>query len=196
MENSYTPDASNQATANQLAESIRDILAGLLGTDQQNADNIKEGTTNLFLTAAERSMIIGEYAATRWGDEAWKLSGTGDFLDIITSTQKYTFWSRFDPAADGDSAGWDIILAPGSYLFSVLGQKDGSSGKVDWYFDAVKIISLQDWYAASSTPNTLFTLSELTVTAGVHRIKYVVNGKHASSGGYRCSITKIWFKKM
>jgi hypothetical protein len=77
----------------------------------------------------------------------------------------------------------------------VLGLKQSNGGKLDWYLDGSTFATGQDWYAASNSLNTMFTVTNVSVAAsGWHVVKYVVNGRNASNTtGYRAPLTKMWF---
>jgi len=121
---------------------------------------------------------IGEYSTT----------GSSAFNRMVFNTSQILGFQTFHQG-DGDSLIFDVPLASGSYLFSVVGTKFATRGKIDWYIDGVQFISGQDWYNASSQNNHQYTASVVCSYSGVHEIKYIQNGHHASATGSGVSIT-------
>jgi len=87
-------------------------------------------------------------------------------------------------ANDGDYAIIKCILAAGNYTIRHYYTKSSTAGKHDIYVDGVKVTSsVIDQYAASTAQAATDTAITLAV-AGEHTFKWLVNGKHASSGDY------------
>lgn len=133
--------------------------------------------------------------ATLWHDEATVVAGNAIAITLNTS-QLYSALHNQNPAADGDAFTQTVVLAEGTYSFYVLGRTGSGLGRLDWYIDDVKVISAQDWYAASITYNVIQSANNIGIAeGGRHVLKGVVNGKHVSSAGYAIYLTKYWFKQ-
>jgi hypothetical protein len=133
--------------------------------------------------------------ATLWHDEATVVAGNAIAITFNTS-QLYNALHNQNPAADGGAFTQTVVLAEGTYSFYALGRTGSGLGRLDWYIDDVKVISAQDWYAASITYNVIQTATDIVIAeGGRHVLKGVVNGKHVSSTGYAIYLTKYWFKQ-
>lgn len=90
-------------------------------------------------------------------------------------------------AADGDYYICNVLLAPGTYTWLANYAKNTSFGKVDLYFDGVKVNSTTlDMYASSASYANDWSVTGITVSSYMlHEIKLVINGKNASSSDYR-----------
>lgn len=131
--------------------------------------------------------------AVMWHDESIVLTGVA-FSKVVSATQLYAMRVFQNPAANGDSFTNGFYLKGGTYTFVVLGESRADSPLIDWYVDNVKVVSLQDWYAASTNSNIEKTASVTVVGDGYHVLKGVVNGKNGSSTNYFVVLTKMYFK--
>lgn len=95
------------------------------------------------------------------------------------------------PPADGDSFTHPFYLAAGSYTMKVMGYEGVGRGRIDWYIDGVKVISLQDWYAAVDANNIIKSASVTVVGNGRHTLTCIVNGKNGASAEYYIDLTTI-----
>jgi hypothetical protein len=130
--------------------------------------------------------------ATMWHQEALVTVGNAIAQYIISAMPYCAYW-RQNAAANGDTFTHSCMLAAGTYSFYVEGHTWLDMGKIDWYVDNVKVVSLQDWYG-SEVYGVVKSAASITVSgSGRHVIKGVVNGKHASSGGYQIPLVKYWF---
>lgn len=173
---------------------IRDILATLAGADRPSADDTKEGSTNLFLTAAERAAIAAMVVLPRVVNffHVQSVVTVGNALARTTPVdQIFNYQAYQNAAANGDTFTQDFTCAAGTYSFSSYGSSTTDRGRIDWYIDATKVVSLEEWYAASAG-DILKTTSSIAITAGAHTLSGVVNGKHASSSGYKIVLAAMW----
>jgi len=130
---------------------------------------------------------------TMWHDESTVTAGNA-IANVVDTGSRYCTYSNQNTAADGDTFTQSFLLAAGTYSLCVLGSTFTSRGKIDWYIDDVKVVSLQDWYAASLGINTIKTVGSIAVVGnGRHVLKGVINGKHASSSSYFMLLQKMWF---
>ena len=130
--------------------------------------------------------------ATMWHDASIVTAGNAI---VIThdALQNYSLFSQQPNAADGDTFTQSFLLAAGTYTLAVLGQTNNSKGRIDWYIDNVKVVSLQDWYSAGVVYNVVQSVASITVTgSGRHVLKGVINGHNGSSSNYWMLLTKIW----
>lgn len=96
-------------------------------------------------------------------------------------------------ATDGDYFELQkILLKAGSYTCRVVGQTTSDRCKLDWALDGVSQTTGQDWYSGSIAYNVVKTFTLTVLTDGVHTLRGTVNGKNASSSGYRFALTKVW----
>lgn len=132
--------------------------------------------------------------ATLWHEEATVTAGNALAVDISTGAYCNGWWWQ-SAAANGDTFTQTFVLAEGTYTFYALGRNHTSGGRIDWYIDDVAFTTAQDWYAGSVAPNIVKSVAGVVIAeGGRHVLKGVVNGKHASSGGYAMYLTKYWFK--
>jgi len=97
-------------------------------------------------------------------------------------------------ANNGDEYTFSVFIAAGNYTFYHLGRKVTDGGKLDWYVDGSSVATGRDWYAATAT-TYIDSFAVTIATSGYHVIKIKVNGKNASSSGYRATFAKIWGKQ-
>ena len=137
-------------------------------------------------------VALADRNKTIWHDENTVLAGNAEtaYFDALQRYGTYSF--RASPA-DGDSFTQEIVLASGTYTLYNLGAEGAAAGKLDWYLDAVKIVSGQDWYNAATIRNIFKSTASIAVAGGRYVFKGVVNGKHASSSNYNYYLTKSWF---
>jgi hypothetical protein len=124
-------------------------------------------------------------------DQSKVLNGN-DLLVLVQNYQMYGFEASQQPAQNGDSFQQTFELAAGNYDFNVLGIVGVDKALVDFYIDNVLIGSI-DWYNSSNIYNTKKILPAIAISDGQHVLKAVVNGKNASSTGYKLNLTKFWF---
>lgn len=101
------------------------------------------------------------------------------------STVLYAQRGEVTPIGDGTTMLFPIFCRAGSYDLSVRGWRSVNFGKVDYYIDSVLVASGQDWYNGTFQSNFRQTLSISVASDGAHLLSIVVNGKNASSSGFR-----------
>jgi hypothetical protein len=92
---------------------------------------------------------------------------------------------------NGVSQETGLWLAGGTYTMIVHGYKGVDRGLIDWYIDEVKVVSLQDWYAAAGAVGSFETNNIVIVGDGYHKLRAVVNGKNVSSSNFATSLYSI-----
>jgi len=112
-----------------------------------------------------------------------------------TSSQMFNFKITNNPSsANGDAFTIPFYLDAGTYTFNVMGQQDTNGAITDWQIDGSNIATGHDWYAASAAYAAVKTQAGVVVsTSGLHTLTCTVNGKNASSSGYRFHLTCFWF---
>lgn len=138
-------------------------------------------------------VALADRHKTIWHDEDTVLAGDATIRKNVQALQTYCVYVDRASMADGDSAGQEIVLAPGTYSFFVLGFTGGSQGKLDWYLDAAKIVDGQDWYSGGGTWNVIKSTTSIVVAGGRYTLKFIANGKNGSSANYWHALTKSWF---
>jgi hypothetical protein len=98
----------------------------------------------------------------------------------ISNTSRFNHTAKQTNDANGDTFEHDIFLMAGVYNFVVVGTTDAAMGRLDWYLDGTKIVSLQDWYAAAPVENVSQTTSVTVSESGYHRLVGKVNGHNAA----------------
>jgi len=109
-----------------------------------------------------------------------------------------------NPYANGNEFKQYVDLAAGTYQFKVWGWTQFNEGKIDWYLDIEsvgtptnKIVSLQDWYTVSSTPNVVkITTGVILTISGRYVLTGKINGKNASSSDYAFFSTFYTFTRI
>lgn len=157
--------------------------------------SVVEGTTLTYPIQPALAINALPKRATMWHDEATVLAGN-PLAYNVTSTLAYNVYISQGAASGAlnDAFTHGFWLQGGTYTFSALGFTTTIGGQIDWYFDNVKLISVQDWYAASGVLNTVKTASVTIVGDGYHVLKGVVPSKNGSSGGYVIPLIKYWLK--
>ena len=146
---------------------------------------------NVILTGTDIDIKNGyPQRATMWHDEATVVNGNA-LTHAVDTASRYCTYSYQNAPADADSFTHSFLLKAGTYNFYVLGSTS-SRGKIDWYFDGVKLVSGQDWYSAGTVKNVIKTTSVTVVGNGYHLLQGTINGKHASSASYTMALTKYW----
>lgn len=87
--------------------------------------------------------------------------------------------------ADGTYLGWKVCVAAGTYTLTLVYPKTTTRGKLQMSVDGVDVGTLLDAYNGSTTYNNVHTATGIALTEGPHTVRITVNGKNASSTGYR-----------
>lgn len=123
----------------------------------------------------------------------WFIDGIGTALQRNSNYSDMEFralWYQTS-AADGDSWTFSAVLAAGDYTFYTFGRRGTAQAILDYYLDGESIETGQDWYG-SSTNNVTGSFSFSVSSSGYHVFTVTVNGKHASSSGYRAVLTRLY----
>lgn len=107
------------------------------------------------------------------------------------STQSFTGCTVQSSPANGDTFTIGLFAAAGMYTLSVLYFADSDKGIVDYYIDDVKIMTV-DQYSAATVWNSVSSASASIRKNGWHSFKSVVNGKNASSSNYKNIFTMAY----
>lgn len=155
------------------------------------------------LAAADLNTYIGDnighlytnlpIRATMWHDESIVTSGAA-IARTVSSSIAYCFYAAQSTGANGDEWTQSFVLGEGTYTLYLLGIVDTDCGKVDIDLDGSTIATAQDWYGGSAAAATK-SVAGVSIGAnegGRHVLTVTVNGKHASSSGYKIKITKIY----
>lgn len=92
---------------------------------------------------------------------------------------------------DGGYAEWQVATASGTFTLFALYTTDNYVAKFQMSIDGANVGALTDGYTAGAVHNNIYSATGLTLTEGVHTIRISVNGKNASSSGYRVPVA--WF---
>ena len=91
-------------------------------------------------------------------------------------------------ADDGDSISWYLNLEPGTYSLTTIYQKGPNSPIIEVFVDSTSLGTF-DTYTGVGTPNQVQTTAGITIGSnGNYLLKYLANGKNASSGDYQMLI--------
>lgn len=119
-----------------------------------------------------------------------KASGTADAFVGDSRFWKAGYYKSVTPA-NGDNWRSVLPLAAGSYHVAWLGIKDNLSGILQAKIDGVSKGTI-DLYSGSAQFNTFATFGPFTLSEdAIVTLDIVVNGKNASSTGYKAGITEI-----
>ncbi len=96
-------------------------------------------------------------------------------------------------AANNDEIEYWFPLDAGSYDFHRVHDKASDSGKIDWYLDGTLIVSGQDLYNATTVRNDDVSTTVTVTGTGGHILQALINGKNASSSGFRRRTHFLYF---
>jgi hypothetical protein len=175
-----------------------------LGTDDE-IDQARQSVNEMIvqlMTNCEDFMYADQ--GELWHDQARILTG-GALVRSSLGASPYNIPDSFyntvsyqGSAANGDSFYQSFLCEAGEYEFKVLGAKNSSHGKLDWYLDdeLTPFVSGQDWYNGGVLANQIQTASFDISVAGRHTMRGVVNGRNASNTlAYAIPLTKYWYYK-
>lgn len=165
------------------------LAAGTTATGAQQT--LSTGTTGQILISG------GSSAMPSWSSlptRAWVFAQQTTMVSGAQSRafdNGYPYGGNFIYSDSGDGTSWTFTacLAAGTYTLTTYGSENTIHGKYDIVCDpgtgaAQTIATAQDWYNSFSY-YIVKTTSSFTVTSGNHVFKVTVNGKNASSSGYR-----------
>jgi len=117
----------------------------------------------------------------------------GTYTRVLNAGQEFNGWWRQSPAANGDSFSQSVYLNEGEYSFDVLGVRNNSVARLDWFLNGNIIASLQDWYNASVVLNHTISTTVYVPYSGYHTIRGTVNGRNANAIDWALSFTYYAF---
>lgn len=148
------------------------------------------GATRTDCTVAGSTQILPT-RAEMWHKDSIVTTGNA-IVNNFNTSQMYSSFSAQTAAQNGDTFTQSFMLAAGTYTLVFFGITSTDRGKIDWYIDDVKVVSLQDWYATPAAFNITKTVTSISVVGnGRHVLKGVVNGKNGSSSAYIMVLTRI-----
>ncbi|MCJ7778102.1 MAG: hypothetical protein MUP16_07305 [Sedimentisphaerales bacterium] len=130
--------------------------------------------------------------ASMFHDEATVISGN-QIAKTLNANMRYQYQAYQSTPANSNSFSHSFVVKAGTYNFNTLSGTQPQCGRIDWYIDNVKVISLQDYYSAGVTYNVIKTVTDIVIaTDGYHLLTGTVNGKHASATDYYILLVKYW----
>ena len=164
---------------------IYDSTLGTL-TSTQVTDLTDAGTTTL------HKHVAGYAGHINISLPAWHGSIQGDW-QLSTAVEYWGYGAINNGAAeaDADDVSWEIDIPPGTYKLIVLAFAYSAGGIIDVYLAGSEVASF-NLYSGTDDYNTRFTQTGIVVTTGgVQTLKFLVDGKHASSSSYNILINQI-----
>lgn len=132
---------------------------------------------------------------THFHDESTVLSGNALTVGL-NGIYRYGYIVYQEPPALNNSFRFYRLLKSGTYRMYFLCNTGNGYGKLKLDLDGNTAFNDLDFYAASQTNHNLLTRDVVVGSDGLHEFKFTVFTKHASSGNYYCSLTKIWAIKI
>lgn len=96
--------------------------------------------------------------------------------------------------ADGDNVSFYKYFIRGTYSFIVNFTKGTNFGIIDVYIGSQKIMTY-DSYAAAASYSSRAVVNNIEIPEGFLVLKFQVNGKNDSSGGYYCRFCSFSFER-
>ena len=171
-------------------ETVKDDLDNLSNEVSNNTGNIANNAN----TIANHTNEIANFAsAGSCGFMCWELSGDQGSWSVYANSNQYTRSYILNTSnANGDSLVTELYMANGLYYCRLLGIRNSSSGIIQIRFGNEVIGSTIDMYSATTTLNYSVTrYGNYTGGPGSPGVWVEVNGKNASSSGYRCYLSRL-----
>jgi hypothetical protein len=115
--------------------------------------------------------------------------------NVLNSTNQYAGCYALNSAAEAENGGYVIANVPldvGTYTINFVYLKLDSAGKFDLYVDGTHYGATLDCYASSASYNNQADYTSIVISyKGVHTIKFLANGKNASSSEYRLGLSLV-----
>lgn len=128
----------------------------------------------------------------------------GELVNILETKQRYSTYSRINPASLGDSFGYSASIGEGLYELAILGMRDKDCGiirldingidqgiEVDWCNTRALIKGLD-----SGVFNIEMKMNVTVPKRGLNIFTFKVVGKNASSTGYSICLTRFAMKRI
>ncbi len=116
--------------------------------------------------------------------------GQGTWVRAVNSSFLYGGQFYNTTSADGDEFSVNFRCPVGTYTIRFSAIKDSDRGIVDTYVDASEEDSI-DLYAAAADYLNVVEITGVSITAGSHTLKFVVDGKNGSSSDYFLNVNGI-----
>lgn len=110
-------------------------------------------------------------------------SAQGTWIRVLDSGGQFFGYIYNSTATDGDKFTQQVYLPRGTYSLLVGGFKLSTGGIVDIDIDGSEVASFDRYNAG--TVGVINTQPSISVSEGFHDIRFRLDGKHASSSGYR-----------
>jgi hypothetical protein len=118
--------------------------------------------------------------------------GQGTWGQTQSSADLYAFTVQNSAsAADGDNITFAFNCPAGTYTLKTFAITAANQGIVDVYIDNVEVGS-SDRYSAATVRRAPFSITNVTLAAGAHTIKYQEDGKNGASSAYRFVTQGTW----
>ena len=146
--------------------------------------NSKQYAFNLCPTHEEqREIFINQNWRTIVGVFGW----------IVNSSQFYNGYYQ-SGGADGEELAYYLPLENRQYSLYLVGLRSTDNGKIDFYLDGVVSTAGIDTFGGASFNYSYGPFNFTPAFNGEHKIGLKVNGKNASSSGYRMRLTYAMIK--
>lgn len=110
--------------------------------------------------------------------------------EVSNGASLYTF-SKDSTGAQNAEIGWDLVLAAGTWTFTLIHKKHSDRGIYSVQFDAVEKGTIDGYNAAASFNNRSTVAGIVVGTSGKVRVTLKMATKNASSSAYRGSIAAV-----
>jgi len=120
--------------------------------------------------------------------------GSGSWAPGVDPGMMFNYFFQNTSLEDGDDFRIKCFLSAGTYTLKTIYERGGGKAIIDIYIDADEVHSI-DMYGAAQK-NTLDVEYNIVVaSSGVKTIKFLVDGKNASSSNYYCTLNLITFSR-
>jgi hypothetical protein len=154
-----------------------------------------DGSALTGITAAQVGALATNAAiypkkAALFHDDMIVLTGAARLISYDSNSAYGQRTDQGGGGANGDSWTNGFVAEAGTYSIRFVFLMLTSNGKLDIYIDNVLKVSGVDFYGGTNQNQVVTTGTFTIATSGYHVLKGVVNGKNASSSGYRIPLTK------
>ena len=132
--------------------------------------------------------FIPIYLADAVGQGTWAVN-----TDINQYPLAFLFTNNAS-VTDADNFTINVYLPTGTYTLKIVGFHNTNGAIIDVDIDDTEVHSFDEYNASSGAELTSVTGVEIG-SSGIHTIKFRVDGKNASSSGYKGYLTAIRFSK-
>lgn len=155
-------------------------------------DPLDAATLNVVFNALYQGDTTGNalYTASFYPDEAVVLNGNDIVLILHGSIDEV--YGHQDTSAIDDEWKHGAFLSADTYTLVIRVIKSSSSGILKISIDDVVVATIDLYNASDAVSNQ--TQTAITLTAGWHAIKGLVDSKNASSSGYAANWIKMFLR--